>query len=274
MLRAELRAALRMLGDLERLVNRVISGHAQPQRPDRHARHPARACQDLQRLFKDNSARAAAGDGSTSTSARTSWTCWKPPSATTRPPPCKTPASSAPAIPPNWMVSSKPRAMRANGSPTWKPSNASAPASRPSRWLQQGLRLLHRDHPRQPPTSAPAEYIRKQTLVNAERFITPEMKEYEALVLNAEERIHEIETRLFREICAQLASSSRASAGNRPRPGRTGCAGLAGRSRRAARLPPPELIDGYQPGNPTTAATRWSSRRLRGERFVPNDADL
>ncbi|MBI4926342.1 MAG: DNA mismatch repair protein MutS, partial [Anaerolineae bacterium] len=34
--------------------------------------------------------------------------------------------------------------------------------------------------------NAPAEYIRKQTLVNAERFITPEMKEYEALVLNAE----------------------------------------------------------------------------------------
>ena len=41
--------------------------------------------------------------------------------------------------------------------------------------------------------NAPAEYIRKQTLVNAERYITPEMKEYETLVLNAEERIREIE---------------------------------------------------------------------------------
>ena len=48
----------------------------------------------------------------------------------------------------------------------------------------------------------PPEYIRKQTLVNAERYITPEMKEYEALVLNAEERIREIEGRLFKEICA------------------------------------------------------------------------
>jgi len=55
---------------------------------------------------------------------------------------------------------------------------------------------------------APAEYIRKQTLVNAERYITPEMKEYEALVLNAEERIREIEQRLFREICARLAGSA------------------------------------------------------------------
>lgn len=54
----------------------------------------------------------------------------------------------------------------------------------------------------------PAEYIRKQTLVNAERYITPEMKEYETLVLNAEERIREIEVRLFKEVCAQLAGSA------------------------------------------------------------------
>jgi DNA mismatch repair protein MutS len=56
--------------------------------------------------------------------------------------------------------------------------------------------------------NAPAEYIRKQTLVNAERFITPEMKEYETLVLNAEERIREIEARLFKEICARLSTSA------------------------------------------------------------------
>ena len=55
---------------------------------------------------------------------------------------------------------------------------------------------------------APEDYIRKQTLVNAERYITPEMKDYESHVLNAEERIHEIELRLFRELCAKLASSS------------------------------------------------------------------
>lgn len=54
----------------------------------------------------------------------------------------------------------------------------------------------------------PPEYIRKQTLVNAERYITPEMKEYETLVLHAEERIHELEVRLFREICSQLANSA------------------------------------------------------------------
>ena len=54
----------------------------------------------------------------------------------------------------------------------------------------------------------PDEYIRKQTLVNSERYITPEMKEYESMVLNAEERIREIEARLFREVCANLAGSA------------------------------------------------------------------
>ncbi len=55
---------------------------------------------------------------------------------------------------------------------------------------------------------APESYIRKQTLVNAERFITPEMKEYETLVLNAEERIREIELRLFKEVCATIGKSA------------------------------------------------------------------
>ncbi|MEA3308355.1 MAG: DNA mismatch repair protein MutS [Chloroflexota bacterium] len=52
----------------------------------------------------------------------------------------------------------------------------------------------------------PADYIRKQTLVNSERYITPELKEYESQVFNAEERILALETRLFREVCAQVAT--------------------------------------------------------------------
>ncbi len=45
--------------------------------------------------------------------------------------------------------------------------------------------------------SVPEDYVRKQTLVNAERFITPELKEYEEKVLNAEDRIKELEYELF-----------------------------------------------------------------------------
>lgn len=55
---------------------------------------------------------------------------------------------------------------------------------------------------------APTEYIRKQTLTNAERYITPELKEYESLILNAEERLTELETTLFKEICAQIAGAA------------------------------------------------------------------
>jgi DNA mismatch repair protein MutS len=55
----------------------------------------------------------------------------------------------------------------------------------------------------------PEEYIRKQTLVNAERYITPELKEYETLVLNAEEQIHEIEGRVFAQVCQALAQGAK-----------------------------------------------------------------
>jgi len=55
----------------------------------------------------------------------------------------------------------------------------------------------------------PDEYIRKQTLVNAERYITPELKEYETLVLNAEEQIHEIEGRVFAQVCEILAEGAK-----------------------------------------------------------------
>ena len=52
----------------------------------------------------------------------------------------------------------------------------------------------------------PDDYVRKQTLVNAERYITPELKEYETLVLNAEEEILSIERKLFDELCIELAT--------------------------------------------------------------------
>jgi DNA mismatch repair protein MutS len=54
--------------------------------------------------------------------------------------------------------------------------------------------------------AVPDNYIRKQTLTNAERYITPELKEYETLILNADERLIEIEQRLFQEVCAQVAA--------------------------------------------------------------------
>lgn len=51
----------------------------------------------------------------------------------------------------------------------------------------------------------PDDYIRKQTLVNAERYITPELKEYETQVLNAEEEILSIEKDLFDDLCRAIS---------------------------------------------------------------------
>jgi DNA mismatch repair protein MutS len=53
----------------------------------------------------------------------------------------------------------------------------------------------------------PERYIRKQTLTGGERFYTPELKEYESVILNAQERTLELETAIFRQICQQIAAS-------------------------------------------------------------------
>ena len=55
------------------------------------------------------------------------------------------------------------------------------------------VRNTHKD-------KVPAEWIRKQTLVNAERYITEELKEYETKILGAEEKIHQIESQLFEQL--------------------------------------------------------------------------
>ena len=54
--------------------------------------------------------------------------------------------------------------------------------------------------------SVPDDYIRKQTLVNAERYITPELKEKEALILTAEEKIFKLEEELYNQLVEFLSS--------------------------------------------------------------------
>ncbi|WP_396191647.1 DNA mismatch repair protein MutS [Flavobacterium sp.] len=61
------------------------------------------------------------------------------------------------------------------------------------------VRNTHKD-------KVPAEWIRKQTLVNAERYITEELKEYETKILGAEEKIHQIEGQLFEQLINWIAT--------------------------------------------------------------------
>lgn len=55
----------------------------------------------------------------------------------------------------------------------------------------------------------PAEYERRQTLTNAERYTTPELRDWEKKVLGAEERIGQLEAELFNDICRQVAAETK-----------------------------------------------------------------
>ncbi|HXH26137.1 MAG TPA: DNA mismatch repair protein MutS, partial [Vicinamibacterales bacterium] len=54
----------------------------------------------------------------------------------------------------------------------------------------------------------PAHYERRQSLVNAERYVTPQLREYESQILTAKDRIQEIETAIFRRVCQQVAAAA------------------------------------------------------------------
>jgi DNA mismatch repair protein MutS len=56
----------------------------------------------------------------------------------------------------------------------------------------------------------PGDYERRQTLVNAERYVTPQLREYESQILTARERIAQLETAIFRQVCAQVAAQAEA----------------------------------------------------------------
>lgn len=117
----------------------------------------------------------------------------------------------------------------------------------------------------------PDDYLRKQTLVNAERYITPQLKEYESLILNAEERALEVETRLFRELCDFIGSQSKALLETARAIAHLDVfAGLAEVAARNGYVRPflteDDVLEIQRGRHPVV------ERTLQGEQFVPNDA--
>ena len=126
----------------------------------------------------------------------------------------------------------------------------------------------------------PEDYIRKQTLVNAERFITPELKEYEAKVLGAEERIIELEMELFARVRESVskeaprvqktagalaildALSSLAEAARENRYVRPEITGETGIVIRDGRHPVIEAMEGADPFVPNDTVMDTESQRL------------
>jgi DNA mismatch repair protein MutS len=124
--------------------------------------------------------------------------------------------------------------------------------------------------------SVPADYERKQTLVNAERFTTPELKEYETKILTAQERSGEIEKRIFAELRRELldaAGRMRETARKIAEIDLLGCFAHLGALRGWVRPQVEEsgVLEFVQARHPVV------ERRLEesgGGRFVPNSAYL
>ncbi|MCJ7667577.1 MAG: DNA mismatch repair protein MutS [Anaerolineae bacterium] len=119
----------------------------------------------------------------------------------------------------------------------------------------------------------PEDYIRKQTLVNAERFITPDLKEYETRILIAQERRQELEAQLFRQVCQEVALyASRLLSTARALARLDVCTALAEMAARNNYVRPlltaENEIDIIAGRHPVVELTQ------REEPFVPNDAHL
>jgi len=122
-------------------------------------------------------------------------------------------------------------------------------------------------------TNVPDYFIRKQTLVNGERFITPELKEFESKVMGAEEKRLALEYRIFTDIRNQVASQSRfllETAAHLARLDYFSCLAEAGRRHRYVKPHVEEseeitIIEGRHPVIEQT---------LPAGRFVPNDIHL
>ncbi|MBK5277108.1 MAG: DNA mismatch repair protein MutS [Desulfuromonadales bacterium] len=121
--------------------------------------------------------------------------------------------------------------------------------------------------------NVPADYIRRQTLANAERFVTPELKNYEEKVLGAEDRICELEYTLFQEIREQVAAQAgricRSADGLATLDVLTSLATVAEeRGYCKPQVDDSDVIDIKDGRHPVIEAMRLS------ERFVPNDTLL
>jgi DNA mismatch repair protein MutS len=119
----------------------------------------------------------------------------------------------------------------------------------------------------------PEDYIRKQTLVNAERFFTPQLKEYESLILNAQERLAELEGGIFRQVTAQVAGWSNHVMDTASALAQIDVLSALGEVAAAYGYVRPSLDDGD-----TIAITGGRhpvvERMLADEPFVPNDTHL
>ena len=129
------------------------------------------------------------------------------------------------------------------------------------------VRNTHKD-------KVPADWIRKQTLVNAERYITQELKEYEEKILGAEDKILILETRLYNELVAELADFIPAIQINATQIARPDCLRSFANAARANKYIRPvvaddDILDIKQGRHPVI-----EKQLPAGEKYIANDVYL
>ncbi len=118
----------------------------------------------------------------------------------------------------------------------------------------------------------PGDYLRKQTLTNAERFITEGMKEREAQILGAEERVAELEYALFCEVRDQVAAHAGAISQSARAVAELDVLAALAEGAATFRYVRPEILE--DPVLEIRAGRHpVVERMLEGERFVPNDVE-
>jgi len=121
--------------------------------------------------------------------------------------------------------------------------------------------------------NVPEEFQRRQTLVNAERYITPELKEYETKVLTAEERISAIESELFQNLRQQISQYNIQVMRTAQALAKIDCLHSLAQVARTHDYARPEIGEGY-----TLQITDGRHPVIEtaniGERFIPNDTQL
>ena len=203
--RAELRAALKPLGDLERLANRVLGGSAQP-RDLLAVRETLEAVPEVMELIPARNPLAPLISGLSD--CREELKLLR--AAIADEPPAV--LGHIGIIRTGYSTELDEVLESTRQAREWIANLESAERARTGiKTLKVGFNKVHGYYievTKAKDGGLPSDYIRKQTLVNAERYITPEMKEVEAQVLNAEERILEAETRLFKQVCTELAKTA------------------------------------------------------------------
>ena len=225
--REELRRALDGILDLERLLSRVTLETANPRDVLALAASLAKLPAVRKALERVGSSHVAAADSAAhatpSTHSRTADRTPLLSRRTHRPSPAhrKHHHPGAPNLSQRWRrhsarcrstnsTSSATSAATANNSSRRSNSaNASAPASPALKVKFNSIFGYYLEISKANSHLAPPDYERKQTLVNAERFTTPELKEYESKILDAQEKIVDIERRLFAELRSAIAGEAR-----------------------------------------------------------------